>query len=83
MEEKMPKDFNKVLHDITEIKKCKEHNWMSAILEYCEVNNYRIEEVGYILKENKNFLKIISSDFKLNNHIKMEKELNKNINEWI
>lgn len=70
MEEKLPKDFNEVLDGIHSLKNEKDMTWMDAILEFCEVNNYRIEDVGFMLSENKNFIKILESDFIKNNHMR-------------
>ena len=83
--ERVPKDFNELLEGINIIKKDKEHDWMSAIIEYCEINEYRIEDVGFMIKEQKNFLKIVSDDFKRNKYIKDEndtKELIDLFSEW-
>ena len=70
MQEREPKDFNRILNGIHLLKQEKDMTWMDSILEYCEVENYRIEDVGYMLKENKNFLKILEDDFKKNKHIR-------------
>lgn len=69
MEEKLPKDFNEVLNGIYVLKQELDMTWMDAILEFCEVKNYRIEEVGFMLKDNKNFIKILEDDFIRNKHI--------------
>jgi hypothetical protein len=72
MTEKTPKDINIVLHGINLLREDKEMSWMDAILEYCEVESYRIEEVGFLLKGNKNFIKILEDDFKRNKHLRGE-----------
>lgn len=70
MEEKLPKDFNEVLDGIHSLKNKKGMTWMDAILEFCDINSYRIEDVGFMLAENKNFKKILESDFVRHNHIR-------------
>jgi hypothetical protein len=70
MQEKIPKDFNEVLDGIHLLKKDNGMTWMDAILEFCETDGYRVEEVGFMLKENKNFLKILENDFKRNKHLR-------------
>lgn len=70
MEEKLPKDFNEVLEGIHTLKNEKDMTWMDAILEFCEENNYRIEDVGFMLSENKNFKKILESDFVKHRHLR-------------
>lgn len=70
MAERAPDDFNEVLDGIHILKQHKDMTWMDAILEFCETNDYRIEDVGFMLKENKNFLKILEDDFKRNRHIR-------------
>jgi hypothetical protein len=70
MQEKEPRDFNEVLNGIHILKKGRDMTWMDAILEYCETDGYRVEEVGFMLKENKNFLKILEDDFKRNKHLR-------------
>lgn len=84
MEEKLPKDFNEVLDGIHTLKNQKDMTWMDAILEFCDDNNYRIEDVGFMLSENKNFKKILESDFIKHNHIKgIHKSTIKNmIEDW-
>lgn len=70
----IPKDFNEVLDRINVLKQDKGMTWMDAILEYCETDDVRIEEVGYLIKEQPSFLKIIEKDFKDNNFIKSTKK---------
>lgn len=83
MEEKLPKDFNEVLDGIHTLKNQKDMTWMDAILEFCDENNYRIEDVGFMLSENKNFKRILESDFIKHNHIKGVKKTNTNmIEDW-
>lgn len=83
IEETVPKDFNEVLDGIHILKQDKEVTWMDAILEYCENNNYRIEDVGFMLKENKNFLKILEDDFKRNKYMRgFVKELISQLDDW-
>jgi hypothetical protein len=72
--ERLPKDFNEVLAGIHKLKQNEGMTWMDAILEFCEENEYRIEDVGYMLKENKNFLRIIEDDFKRNKFIRGQVE---------
>lgn len=80
--EKMPKDFNEVLHGI-QIMKQQSMNWMDAIIEYCNENDYRPEDVGYILREHKNFVKILEDDFKRNKYLRGSiEELQDLLEEW-
>lgn len=83
MEEKLPKDFNEVLDGIHTLKNEKDMTWMDAILEFCDNNNYRIEDVGFMLSENKNFKKILENDFIKHNHIKgVQKTTTNMIEDW-
>jgi hypothetical protein len=83
IEEKVPKDFNEILDGIYILKQDKDTTWMDAILEFCETNSYRIEDVGFMLKENRNFLKILEEDFKRTNFMRgFIKDLSTQIEEW-
>ena len=66
----LPADFNEVLEHINVLKQGRNMSWMDAILEYCDNNDIRIEEVGYLIKEQPSFLKIVERDFRENKFIR-------------
>lgn len=79
---------DELLEDIFKFKADKnfEGEMISLIIGYCEYNDYRIEEVGDILSDNKDFMKMFEKSLIRGNHIKVEKTDNDDIqmddNEW-
>ncbi len=49
------------------------------ILDFCETYNYRIEEIAYLIKENKTFKNILNQDCIHNRIFRTE---NKSLDEW-
>jgi len=57
---------------------------MELILIFCEEYDLDVDEVGYLLKEDKNFRETMKEDLKFNNEATFENEDRKSkISEWV
>jgi len=56
-------DTEKIINELIEFINNKEDgSIVEYILDFCETYNYRIEEIAYLIKENKTFKNILNQD---------------------
>lgn len=72
---------NELLEDIFKFKADRqfEGEMIELIISYCDENEYRIEEVGDILSDSKDFMKMFEKSLIRGNHIQVEKTDNDEI----
>jgi hypothetical protein len=73
-------DTEKIMAELIEFINNKgEGSIAEYILDYCETNNYRIEEIAYLVAENKTFKNILKQDCIHHGIFKTEKTV---VDEW-
>jgi len=75
-----------MFRDILEFKKERGINGysiMEVIMMYCDELDKDIDEVGALLKKDKNFVATLQEDLKFNNEAKFEDDKKSTISEWI
>lgn len=79
---------NELLEDIFKFKADREFDgeMIELIISYCDENEYRLEEVGDILSDNKDFIKMFEKSLIRGNHFQVAKtdndEIQMNDEEW-